>query len=193
MKTNGFTILIIASVFFLCGALPVYSDQTTKADPAGSKGLLELECNLADVDLHLCPYDQFERKEVRRFFGLFTSYQESCSGEQMALGTTPIKPVELPKGRYVLLIPPDYAWEHKGQIEVNVAAREKTFFLLKLFMRPGTGGSDGPGDSGGGSGGSGGGGSGSGGGVGTARVDGHRPEAQLLGCRHLIPHQGQQR
>lgn len=172
MKTNGFIILITAAAFYFLGLLPAISGQTTKATPASGSGLLELECNLADVELNLCPHDQFERKEVRRFFGLFTSYQESCTGDQMALGTTPIKPVELPEGRYVLLIPPNYAWEHKGQIEVNVAAQEKTFFLLKLFMRRGAGGKGGPGDSGAGSGGSGGsgpggGGSGSGGGVGA--------------------------
>ena len=172
MKTSVFAIIVTLISSFLFGALPAYSGQAVKAEPAGSKGYLELECNIADVDLHLCPLDQYERKTIRKFFGLFTSYQESCTGEELFLGTTPLKPIELPEGRYVLLVPPDYAWEHQGQIEVGVAARQKTFFLLKLFKRHGAqevGGPDDPGSAPGGSGagGSGGGGSGTGGAVGS--------------------------
>ena len=170
MKTSILTVIIALIAFFLGGALPASSGQTVKAAQSGHKGSLELECNLADVELHLCPLDQFERKKVRKFFGLVTSYQESCTGKELFLGTTPLKPVELPEGDYVLRIPPDYAWEHQGPIEVNVAAGQKTFFLLKLFKRHDPQVTGGPGDAGagpGGSGGSGGGGSGTGGGVGS--------------------------
>ena len=172
MNTSVFAIIVTLIPSFLFGALPAYSGQAVKAERAGSKGYLELECNIADVDLHVCPLDQYERKTIRKFFGLFTSYQESCTGEELFLGTTPLKPIELPEGRYVLLIPPDYVWEHQGQIEVGVAAQQKTFFLLKLFKRhraQGIGGPDDPGSapSGSGGGGSGGGGSGTGGVVGT--------------------------
>ena len=157
MKPSIFAIIISLSASFLLGALPAYSGQTEKAAPAGSKGYLEIECNIADVDLKACPLDNFERKSIRRFFGLFTSYQESCTVEQMVLGTTPLKPIELPEGSYVLFIPKDYAWEHKGPIEVSVAAQQKTFFLLKLFKRyeAGGNGGDGPGGGGGGGGGAG--------------------------------------
>lgn len=103
-----------------------------------------------------------------KFFGLFTSYQESCTGEELFLGTTPLKPIELPEGGYVLRIPPDFAWEHQGPIKVNVAAQQKTFFLLKLFKRRDPRVMGGPGGPGGASGGSGGGGSGTGGGVGSS-------------------------
>jgi uncharacterized membrane protein YgcG len=172
MNTSVFAIIVTLISSFLFGALPAYSGQAVKAQPAGSKGFLELECNIADVDLHVCPLDQYERKTIRKFFGLFTSYQESCTGEELFLGTTPLKPIELPEGRYVLLVPPDYVWEHQGQIEVGVAARQKTFFLLKLFKRHRAQENGGPADpgsapGGSGAGGSGGGGSGTGGAVGS--------------------------
>lgn len=177
MKACDFVVIFTLSVSFLLGALPAYPDQAAKKEPADGKGRLELECNISGVDLRACPFGHFERKEIRRFFGLFTSYQESCSGNQLFLGTTPLKPIELPEGRYVLFTPPDYAWEHEGPIEINVTAGQKTFFQLKLFKRNRAqghgggpeGGSSGSGASGGGSGGSGagGGGSGAGGGVGS--------------------------
>lgn len=174
MKTRVITLTIAAVSFFLFGALPAYSGQAGKAGQPDSLGVLELECNIADVDLHLCPQDQFERKKIKKFFGLFTDYQESCTGEELFLGTTPLKPVELPEGSYVLLIPRDFVWEHKGQIDVSVAARQKTFFLLKLFRRHGVEEMGGPGDSGSAPGGSGGGGSG-GGGSGTGGAPGASP------------------
>ena len=174
MNTSVFAIIVTLISSFLFGALPAYSGQAVKAEPAGSKGYLELECNIADVDLHVCPLDQYERKTIRKFFGLFTSYQESCTGEELFLGTTPLKPIELPEGRYVLLVPPDYVWEHQGRIEVGVAARQKTFFLLKLFKRHRAQGIGGPADPGSAPGGSGGGGS-SGGGSGTGGAVGSPP------------------
>jgi uncharacterized membrane protein YgcG len=173
MKRCGFVVIITLIVSFLCGALPAYPGQAAKKEPAGGNGRLELECNIAGVDLRACPFDHFERKEIRRFFGLFKSYHESCSGNELFLGTTPLKPIELPEGRYVLITPSDYAWEHEGPIEVSVTAGRKTFFQLKLFKRyraqgdgdGGAGGSSAGGSSGGGSSG---GGSGTGGGVGSS-------------------------
>lgn len=168
MKTSVLAIVITLISSFLFAVLPLHSGQAPKAEAVAGKGYLELECNSAGVALHLCPQAQFERKTTRWFFGLLTSSQESCTGEKLYLGITPLKPVELPEGSYVLLIPPDYAWEHKGAIEVSVTARQKTFLLLKLFKRhaaQGNGGADG---SGGAPGGPGGGGSGTGGGPGTS-------------------------
>ena len=166
MKTHIFAIIVTLISFSIFGALPANSGQPGEAGQAGSKGVLELECNIADVDLHLCPQAQFERKKIKKFFGLSTTYQDSCSGEELFLGTTPLKPIELPEGNYMLLVPENYVWEHKGPIEVSIAARQKTFFLLKLFKRYSAGGNGGPGGSGGAPGG-GGGGSGSGGVVGA--------------------------
>jgi hypothetical protein len=168
MKTRGFVVMMALIASFLFGTLPADSGQAGKNGQAGAKGRLELECNIAGVDLHACPAGQFERKAIRRFFGLFTSYQESCSGKEMFLGTTPLKPIELPEGRYVLLTPPDYAWEHEGPIEVEVTASQKTFFLLKLCKRYRAQGNGGGGEGGSGGGGPGGGGSGAGGGVGSS-------------------------
>ncbi len=133
MKTRVLTVVIILISSFLFGGLPAYTGQAAKAEPSGGKGVLEIECNIAGVDLHACPFDQYERKKSQAFFGLFTTYQESCAGEKLFLGTTPLEPVELDEGRYVLFLPLNYAWEHEGPIEAGVAAREKSFFLLKLF------------------------------------------------------------
>ena len=118
---------------FLFGGLPAFSGQAEKAEPAGRKGYLEIECNIIGVDLHLCPLAQFERQTTRWFFGLLTSYQEICTGKKLFLGTTPLGQIELPAGSYVLLIPQDYAWEHEGPIEVSIAAGQKTFFLLSFL------------------------------------------------------------
>ena len=167
MKTSGFIVVITLSVFFLFGALTAYPGQSAKKEPAGAKGRLELESNISGVDLRACPFDHFERKEIRRFFGLFTSHQDTCSGEELFLGTTPLKMIEIPAGRYVLFTSPGYVWEHEGPIEVNVAAGQKTFFQLKLFKRYRARG-EGGGEGGPGGGGPGGGGSGAGGGVGAS-------------------------
>lgn len=174
MKKSAFGIIMPLLSSFLFGVLPAYSGQAARAEQVGGKGYLEIECNFAGVDLHACPYDQFERKTIRKFFGLFTSYQESCAGGKFFVGTTPIRPVEFPEGRYTLLIPPGYAWEHKGAIEFSVDAGEKTILLLKLFKRYRVKQNGGPGDSGSAPGGSGGGGS-SGGGSGTGGAPGSSP------------------
>jgi hypothetical protein len=156
LKTSVIAIIITLISSLLLGVLPAHSGQTVEAGQGGSKGYLEIECNMADVDLNACPLDQFERKTIRKFFGLFTSYQEYCTGEEFFLGTTPIKPIELPEGTYVLLIPPGYVSEHQGPIEFSVAARQMTFFLLKLLKQYGAfrnGGADDPGSAPNGSGG----------------------------------------
>jgi uncharacterized membrane protein YgcG len=168
MKAAIYAVVVALILSFPLAIPPAYSGQALKSEPAGSKGYLELECNIIGVELNLCPRDQFEFKTVQRFFGLFTFSTPSCTGQKIFLGTTPLKPIELPEGSYVLFIPPDYAWEHKGPIEVHVAARQKNFFLLKLFKRngiQGTHGADGPDTS---PGGTAGGGSGTGGGPGTS-------------------------
>lgn len=164
MKTRVFTVVITLISSFLFGGLAAYSGQEGIKAPSGAKGYLEIECNIAGVDLHACPLDQYERKPISRFFGLLTSYQETCTGEKLFLGTTPLEPVELPAGKYVLFIPINYTWENEGRIKADVVARKKTFFLLKLFENyP----SHGTGNVKGGSGSGGAPGSGSGGAVGT--------------------------
>lgn len=174
MKTRVFAVVITLILSYLFGGLPAFSDQAVKPGPSGAKGYLEIECNYAGVELYACPLDQYKRKKTSAFFGLITNYQESCAGEKLFLGITPLAPVELAAGRYVLLLPPNYSWEHQGRIETSVVAGQKTFFLLKLFENyptRGTGDSSGGSGAGGAPGGSGTGGapggSGTGGGPGS--------------------------
>ena len=135
MKIRPFTIIISITSSLLLGALSAHLDQPAKADQGASKGILEIECNMADVDLNICPIDKFERKAIRKFFGLFTSYQDSCIGKKFFLGTTPLEPVELPEGTYVLLIPSGYVLEHQSPIEFSVAGWQKTYLLLKVLKQ----------------------------------------------------------
>jgi hypothetical protein len=135
LKTSVFAIIITLISSLLLGTLPALLDQTVKADQGGSRGFLEIECNMADVDLNVCPLDKFERKTIRKFFGLFTSYQDSCIGEELFLGTTPIELIELPEGKYVLLIPLGYVFEDQALIEFSISGLQKTFLFLNLIKR----------------------------------------------------------
>lgn len=124
------TILVAA---FSVVAIPVNSDQSVTAARGAAQGRLELECNLSDVVLYLCPKDNFSRKTVRRFFGLVKSQKDECSKDQLFLGTTPFMPVSLPAGRFVLLIPPQFSGEHEEPIEILIQPEKKTFLMLKLL------------------------------------------------------------
>jgi len=179
MKVKVIVITAIMMVALFGVTIPVNSDQSVTA--AAAQGHLELECNLSEVDLYLCPKTNFSRKTVLSFLGLVKSHKDECSGDLFFLGTTPFKPISLPAGNFVLLIPPQYAGEHEGPVEIMVEPGKKLFLMLKLFKKSsrqqnfGTDG-EGPGDAagigaggtgGGSSGGSSGGGSGSAGSVGT--------------------------
>jgi hypothetical protein len=154
MKTRVFAVVITLILSCLFGGPPAFSDQAVTPGPSGAKGYLEVECNYAGVELYACPLDQYERKKTSTFFGLVTNYQESCTGEKLFLGITPLAPVELAAGKYVLLLPENYSWEHEGRIETSVIAGQKTFFLLKLFeLYPTRGTGDVSGGSGSGTGG----------------------------------------
>ena len=178
VKELVFTTIVMAAFYVV--TIPANSDQSGSAAGGAAQGYLELECNLSDVDLYLCPQDNFSRKTVRSFLGLVKSHKDECSADQFFLGTTPLKLISLPAGRFVLLIPPQYAGEHEGPVEILVQPEKKSFLMLKLFKKNSyqqNSGSDagGPGDSpgigdGGASGGSSGGssgGTGSAGAVGT--------------------------
>ena len=166
MKLNAFAAVTGLAVCFSLGVLSAHAGQVATPNPDdGDRGYLEIDCNMANVDLHVCPRDRFERITVRKFFGLLTSYRMSCSGKNTFIGTTPLKPVELAEGDYVIMIPTGYVWEHEEPIEVGIAAGQKTFLPLKLFRRQnarGIGEYAGPGGAPSGSGGS-----GSGGGPGS--------------------------
>jgi len=172
VKVLVFTTIVLAA--FCAVTIPANSDQPATAAGGAVQGRLELECNLSDVDLFLCPQENFSRKTERSFFGLLKSPTYECSGGQFFLGTTPLKPVSLPAGRFMLIIPPQFAGEQEGPIEIIVQPEKKSFLMLKLFkkysdsesLRPNS--ADGSRDSpGSGAGGGSSGGSGSAGAVGT--------------------------
>ncbi len=171
MKTNPYRIRMIFWAGMMLVVLLAYAAPAAYAGDNNRKGVLELECNIAKVDLYLCPRDQFVRETKEKFFGLIKSHEDTCSGGQVFVGTTPLKPRTVPVGRYVVLVPPGYALEQKGPVEINIQPDERSFVLLKLFSRENKSSGIGPGDSigadGVGVGGAGGGGSGSGGVVGT--------------------------
>jgi len=96
-------------------------------------GLLEIECNMAGINLRLCPKDDYVQKETKVFFGLITSMKQVCSSEEISVGKTPLRPTAVPAGTYILMIPSDYVWEKDGPIELTISPGEKTYFLLKLF------------------------------------------------------------
>ncbi|MBW2204014.1 MAG: hypothetical protein JRF52_07900 [Deltaproteobacteria bacterium] len=110
-----------------------YSGQAIESGKGGKKGFFEVDCNIAGVSLSLCPADNFVKKEMKAFFGLIKSHKTVCSGEEISLGTTPLKPAPVQAGKYILLIPSQYAWENEGPIEITISPGEKKYFLLKLF------------------------------------------------------------
>ena len=124
--------ILLAVCLLLCADW-THSADVSRDNAARNEGLLEIECNVAHVDLRLCSKSNFIKKEVKMFFGLIRSHKYVCAGEGLALGATPLKPIPVPTGEYVLLIPTGYVWEHEGPIELSVTPGEKTYFLLKLF------------------------------------------------------------
>ena len=157
------TTIVLAAFFF--GAIAANSDQTKINTGGGAPGYLEVECNISNVVIYLCHKEKFRRQTVRRFFGLITYHKNECAGDPLYLGTTPLKPLPFPAGRYVVLIPPQYAGEHEDPVEVLVEPEKKSFLMLKLLNIDGyqqsADSEDHPGSGGGG------GGSGSAGAVGT--------------------------
>ena len=127
-------IISLAIISLLSIFVPAaHSGQTINPKKIGNKGLFEVDCNIAGVNLRLCPADNFVKKEMKAFFGLIKSHKYVCSGGELSLGTTPLKPAPVPAGKYILLIPSDYAWENEGPIEITISPGEKRYFLLKLF------------------------------------------------------------
>lgn len=157
MKSGSvFFAVAVALVVLLQGSVAFSLDEKT-GDEAHATGHLEVECNIADESLYLCPESDYAEEERTAFFGLFKTYRSTCSGEKVFLGKTPVNPVPVPVGEYVLLVPQGYVWEREGPIRVLIVSGKKTYFLLKLFSK---GPRDGLDDDYGGSGGGGGGGGG---------------------------------
>ncbi len=142
------------SIFFIgvFAGVPAFSMEKEHREATNACGYLEVECNIADESLYLCPESQYAVEERKTFFGLITNYRGVCSGEKIFLGKTPIQPVPVPAGEYVLLTPQGYVWEKEGTIRIRVIPGEKSYFLLKLFSIGPVYGADDHGGSGGGSG-----------------------------------------
>jgi len=148
------TVIVLIFVWsLLTCVVPVHSGKVIHPGRSDNEGFLEVECNIAHIELHLCPKDKFVKKEVKVFFGLIKSQKEICSGAELHLGTTPLKPVSVPAGKYILSIPLGYVWENEGPIEITILPGEKTYFLLKLFSTRANRPEDDHGGSGGGGGG----------------------------------------
>ena len=137
-----------------------FAAETAGKQDQVNSGMIEIECNISQVELYLCPHEKYQKKETRVFFGMIKSDKFLCSQGEISLGETPVKPVLLPPGKYVLLVPPGYRWEQDGPIEIDIERGKRKYFLLKLFSTRADGSGD---DHGAGSGGGGGGGGGAGG------------------------------
>ena len=135
MKVKVLVFTTIVMAVFGVVTVPANSDQSLTVAGGAAQGRLELECNLSDVDLFLCPRENFSRKTTRSFLGLLKSTKNECSGGQIFLGTTPFKPVALPAGRFVVIIPSQYAGEHDGPVDILVEPDKKSFLMLKLFKK----------------------------------------------------------
>ena len=70
-----------------------------------NSGMIEVECNISGLELHLCPREKYQKKETSVFFGLIKSAKRVCSGGEISLGETPVKPISVPAGQYILLVP----------------------------------------------------------------------------------------
>jgi hypothetical protein len=133
MKMQVSAYAVIVMVAFAVVVIPAHSDQPSTVVEGAVRGWLELECNLSGVVLYLCPQENFSRRTVRRFLGLIKTQEEACSEGQFYLGTTPLTPVSLPTGRFVLIVPPQYSRENDKAFEILIEPEKKTFFMLKLL------------------------------------------------------------
>lgn len=156
MSNKNITIVGIFLWVLLLGVALAHPKGSGDTGESGGKGYLEVDCNISNVSLYLCPKDNFTQKEIRSFFGLISSRKDICSGGELFIGTTPLSPTPIPSGRYVLVVSSDYVWEKKGPIEITIKPGKRVYFLQKLFSTRADRPED---DHGGGGGGAGGGGS----------------------------------
>ncbi len=127
-----------------------FAAETAGKQDQVNSGMIEVECNISGLELHLCPQEKFQKKETSVFFGLIKSEKRLCSGGEISLGETPVKPVSVPSGQYILLVPPGYRANHDGPIEIQMENGKRKFYLLKLFSARADGGGDDHGAGGGG-------------------------------------------
>ncbi|EFK10216.1 conserved hypothetical protein [delta proteobacterium NaphS2] len=58
-----------------------------------------------------------------------------------SLGETPVKPVAVPAGKYILLVPSGFYSNQESPIKIDMESGKRKFFVLKLFS-PRSGGND---------------------------------------------------
>lgn len=150
MNLDGFRRVTLLFCFLVLCSTPGFSGEKKNKQGPVNPGTVEIECNISHLDLFLCPEEKYRKKESRVFFGLIKSEKFICSGGRVPLGKTPVKPVCMPPGKYILLVPQGYRWEHDGPIEIDVEAGKRKYFLLKLFSSRAEGSGDDHGDGGGG-------------------------------------------
>ena len=154
MKSRWFFIALAVAFAGLLEGAVAFSMDEQNGDESDTSGYIEVECNIADESLYLCPESDYANEERKTFFGLITTYRSICSGEKIFLGKTPVKPVPVPAGEYVLMMPQGYVWEGEGPVRVRIISGKKTYLLLKLFSKgPGNEVEDYGGSGGGGGGG----------------------------------------
>ena len=119
-----------------------FAAETAGKQDQVNSGMIEIECNISRLELHLCPQEKYQKRETSVFFGLIKSEKRFCSGGEISLGETPVKPVSVPPGKYMLLVPTGYRSKHDGPIEIDIESGKRKFFLLKLFSTRADGGGD---------------------------------------------------
>ena len=119
-----------------------FAGETAGKQDRADSGMIEIECNISRLELHLCPREKYQTKEKSVLFGLIKSEKRLCSGGEISLGETPVKPVPVPLGKYILLVPSGYRSKHDGPIEIDIVSGKRKFILLKLFSTRADGGGD---------------------------------------------------
>jgi hypothetical protein len=151
-KLGGALALLCVMVLW---AFQGFAAETAGKQDQGNSGTIEIECNISGLELHLCPQEKYQKKETSVFFGLIKSEKRLCSEGEIFLGETPVKPVPMSPGKYVLLVPTGYRSKDDGPIEIDRESGKRKFFLLKLFSTRADGGGDDHGAGGGAGGGAG--------------------------------------
>ena len=99
-------VLLILCVMVLWAFQGFATETISKQDKMNS-GMIEVECNISGLELHLCPQEKYQKKETSVFFGLIKSEKHLCTGGEISLGETPVKPIPVPRVN-------TYCWCPKG-------------------------------------------------------------------------------
>ena len=135
MNYKVFHIYFTTVFLIILGTFFSQAEEHIVIEKSDKKGYIEIECNISNVKLSLCPKDNFIKTKRGSFLGLFSYYEYSCSEGQLHLGLTPLKLTPTPVGKYVLLFPKRYVGERRGPVEITISPDKKVHFLLKLFIK----------------------------------------------------------